>query len=473
MRIAFIGGVNRGKSTLMNAFLGEKLAETGNRELTCNVSWFRYGDRRELRVHLDDGSVDAFGDLAALTTRCDASPHFVDRIRFIEVLQPSPVLRDFDLIDTPGLYSTRPANSAITREFLANPETKPHAIVFLFCNTFREEDAKELELFQAGNSEILSGINAIAAITKAESLKGEFAGAERIADQIRTERPMLARRFYRIVPVAGQAGFAAQTFTSEDMETIKAVARLSASQIDTLLGDADEFVNLDFGFGEPPAAARDAVFERFGLWGIRRAVEAAATGGGPEVVRDALLSRSRLDALRNLVVDHFGRRAELIRCSGVLAEVRDEAFHAAETVPGEAGEAAGRIVIEADSIRNSDPRFISFDVLKGYYTGQGGVRFEDHEVRWLLEITGENGTDCGSRLGEPPLSAATPEAATCELLADKALKRESYWRSRSMAFVSPAAVDAYRRLADCNADLRTRLLAAAERLRAASDLLEV
>ncbi|HMG52251.1 MAG TPA: dynamin family protein, partial [Kofleriaceae bacterium] len=34
MRVAFVGKTNAGKSTLMNAFMGEELAPTGNGELT-------------------------------------------------------------------------------------------------------------------------------------------------------------------------------------------------------------------------------------------------------------------------------------------------------------------------------------------------------------------------------------------------------------------------------------------------------
>ena len=55
MRVAFVGKTNCGKSTMMNAFLGEELAPTGNGELTFNVTWFRYGEERRLLVHTVDG----------------------------------------------------------------------------------------------------------------------------------------------------------------------------------------------------------------------------------------------------------------------------------------------------------------------------------------------------------------------------------------------------------------------------------
>ena len=88
----------------MNAFLGEKLAETGNRELTWNVTWFRYGDRPQLRVHTSDGGVEyeTFSSLTALTTRCEQNHELSDRIRYVEVSYPAEMLKRFDLIDTPG-----------------------------------------------------------------------------------------------------------------------------------------------------------------------------------------------------------------------------------------------------------------------------------------------------------------------------------------------------------------------------------
>ena len=149
--------------------------------------------------------------------------------------------------------------------------------------------------------------------------------------------------------------------------------------------------------------------------------------------------------------------------------MRDEAFYASERLQGAAGEAASQIVCEADSIKNADPRFISFKVLEDHYNHV--LHFSENEIPWLLEITGENGPDCASRVGAQPLSKVAPDPSTFAALAEKALQRERYWRSRS-EFVTPTLGDAYRRLADGNAEVRSRLLKASEHLQSAAELLE-
>ena len=54
MRVAVIGRVKAGKSTLMNALLGAEVAPTGPVELTYNVNTFVHAPERALTVHFRD-----------------------------------------------------------------------------------------------------------------------------------------------------------------------------------------------------------------------------------------------------------------------------------------------------------------------------------------------------------------------------------------------------------------------------------
>ncbi|NER07739.1 MAG: GTP-binding protein HSR1, partial [Okeania sp. SIO3C4] len=48
MRVAVVGKIKAGKSSLMNALLGESVVATGAEELTFNVNWFKYGETPSL-----------------------------------------------------------------------------------------------------------------------------------------------------------------------------------------------------------------------------------------------------------------------------------------------------------------------------------------------------------------------------------------------------------------------------------------
>src|SRR5580698_10533592 len=70
VRVAVVGRVKAGKSTLVNALLGQLVAPTDVSECTKVVTWFHYGHPERLEMRLADGSVvprqlDAGGRLPA------------------------------------------------------------------------------------------------------------------------------------------------------------------------------------------------------------------------------------------------------------------------------------------------------------------------------------------------------------------------------------------------------------------------
>jgi hypothetical protein len=136
MRLAIIGSTNAGKSTFMNAILGKEIVPTSARVLTYNVNRFSYGDCPRLTVQFKDGSSEqhSFNKLRELVTRCQQTEGLEDRIWYVDVAYPHPLLRRFQIIDTPGLRSCIENDSSKTRELLVNPQSRPHAVVFLFIH---------------------------------------------------------------------------------------------------------------------------------------------------------------------------------------------------------------------------------------------------------------------------------------------------------------------------------------------------
>src|SRR5262249_25137889 len=114
MRVAIVGRISSGKSTLTNALLGCRLVATGIEELTYNVNWLRYADESSLLVHFKDGSPEqpfTLRDLERLTRRREDHQVLLANIDFIEVFFANDQLRIYDLIDTPGLDSYFSADS--------------------------------------------------------------------------------------------------------------------------------------------------------------------------------------------------------------------------------------------------------------------------------------------------------------------------------------------------------------------------
>ena len=120
LRVAFAGRVKAGKSTLLNALVGEQLAPTDAGECTRIVTWYRDGHSPRVVLHLHDGRTrQASFTRADGTLTVDLGNEVAEGVERIDVQWPSSRLAGVTLIDTPGLGSATEGGSAPTTRFLA------------------------------------------------------------------------------------------------------------------------------------------------------------------------------------------------------------------------------------------------------------------------------------------------------------------------------------------------------------------
>ena len=125
--LAVLGQVKRGKSTLLNAMLGEEILPSSVIPLTAIPTFIRFGEERMLRVQYQNKQADTVmkGDppswLNKQVTRFVSeisNPKNEKGILQVEISHPAPILRDVVLIDTPGIGSTFRHNTEATLNFL-------------------------------------------------------------------------------------------------------------------------------------------------------------------------------------------------------------------------------------------------------------------------------------------------------------------------------------------------------------------
>jgi hypothetical protein len=118
--VACIGQFKRGKSTLLDALLGDPVLPVGVTPVTAIPTVVRYGKERSARVQESGGwwreiPVDT---LAAYVSE-ELNPGNRKGITAAEVLEPSPLLENgLCLVDTPGIGSVFDANTQATIAFI-------------------------------------------------------------------------------------------------------------------------------------------------------------------------------------------------------------------------------------------------------------------------------------------------------------------------------------------------------------------
>ena len=118
--VACVGQFKRGKSTLLNALLGERILPTGVLPLTTVPTVVRYGKSRSARVRFRGGAWTNIApeDLAEYVSE-ELNPENKKQVAGVEAFSPSVLLsQGMCLVDTPGLGSVFAGNAATTQAFI-------------------------------------------------------------------------------------------------------------------------------------------------------------------------------------------------------------------------------------------------------------------------------------------------------------------------------------------------------------------
>jgi hypothetical protein len=368
LRVAIAGRVKSGKSTLLNALVGERLAPTDEGECTRIVTWYldghtyqvtahpRQGQPRQLRFTRDNDAIEV--DLGGL------APEEVDQLI---VTWPSQELRAATLIDTPGIGSLTEQVSRRAWDLLAadDEETPADAVLYLM----RHLHAGDVEFLRAFHDTEVSRpnpVNAIGVLSRADEIGvgriDAMASARRIATRLSGD-PNVRRVVQTVVPVAGLLAETAVTLTETEVAQLRRVADLEVKDADELLLTADRFAERMPELGLT-SLEREALLRRFGLYGIRlaatllrRGVASTATDLAKE-----LAERSGVDELQEVLRTLFFERREVLKSrSGLLAV---EALVRAQPRPG-----SDAVAAEVEEIVASAHPFNELRVLSSLRAG--------------------------------------------------------------------------------------------------------
>ncbi|WP_314508034.1 dynamin family protein [uncultured Microbacterium sp.] len=323
LRLAIAGMVKAGKSTLLNALLGEQIAPTDAGECTRVVTWYRYSTTPTITLHTVDGGTKRMPvrrERGRLVMGLGGLP--VEEVEWIDVGWPLEALKSMILIDTPGIASLSIETSARTTRFLT-PEDSPSsadAVVYLMRH-LHASDVKFLEAFRDTAAGAGQAVCAVGVLSRSDEI-----GSGRIDSMLSAGK--VARRYERdadlaslvlgVVPVAGLVAEGARTLREGEYNAFRELAGLERSDRESLFVSADRFTR-ESQKTTLSTKERRVLLSRFGIFGVRLATALIRGGAASSSeLSDAMVQQSGLVELRQFVGTQFRTRAATLKVRGVL-----------------------------------------------------------------------------------------------------------------------------------------------------------
>ncbi|HYQ61797.1 dynamin family protein [Actinophytocola sp.] len=455
LQVAVAGRIKSGKSTLVNALIGRRVAPTDVGECTRLVTRFQYGTVDRVEIVFEDGSKQVLPFSADGMIPNDLEVDF-DKVSHLEAYLTNAVLRDLTVIDTPGLGSLDAASVRRTEQLLGaakhrkddadddadedgsdelddtsrNAVAGAEAVLYVVTQGVRADDQQALAAFTAATASREAGpVNAIAVLNKADTIAPEsVAGSDgdvwRAASMLAEKQAStLKPRVADVIPVIGLLAESAESgnFTSADADALRSLSKLDDATWETMLMSADIFTTWDCEVAE---ATRLRLLEKLDLYGIRTAV--GALRRDPELtagaLRRSLLTASGLSAVRGRLDAVFRARADGIKAAAALASVTALAHASGD--PGER-----QRVHDAIEVLLAKPEAHQLRLLEALtLVTSGAVAMPEDLAEEVLRVG--SSADIGEQLGM--------KGRPAKELSAYALERAGWWRSFASFGATPA-----------------------------------
>jgi hypothetical protein len=313
LRLAVVGLPRTGRSTLVNALVGEEVApllvEDGGQVLT----WYRGGAVPRAQLYPTQAP-----PRDAPAARVDGQLHIdlegwtAESLDRIVVDWPNRALRDLTLVDTPAWESTSDIGSRVSLE--------ADAVLYLMRH-LHETDLGFLRSIQDHPIARETPVNSLVVLSRADEVGGgridALTSARRIARRYRADAGLRGLS-QNVVAVSGLLANAGRTLATEEFGALAALAAVPRRELESCLFSADRFA----GDGVPvrvDARTRLALLDRFGLFGVRLATTLIRKGFDTHgELAGELVARSGLTELRESISQCFTDRHDVLKARSAL-----------------------------------------------------------------------------------------------------------------------------------------------------------
>jgi tetratricopeptide (TPR) repeat protein/GTP-binding protein EngB required for normal cell division len=286
--VAVMGEFNAGKSSFVNALVGDEVAPTGVTPTTATVNVLRHAPTAGARVVYHDGTVRDLGPASVGPFLRELADEQAAAVRVVEIFHPLEALLRVEIVDTPGLNSIRPEHEKVARDFLV--EADGLVWVFAVGQAAKASEKEALELARGAGKHVLGVLN-----------KTDGASDDDVRAVLRHVRTSMGPLVEDVVPVSATRALAARRAGGTD----------------------GAWSTLEAGLERSFFARARALKRETALASLHRFVEAAREALPAEAPSDFPARRAALDALDARLRDAVARERVALR-----ARI-DEAYRAA------------------------------------------------------------------------------------------------------------------------------------------------
>lgn len=419
LRVAIAGRVKAGKSTLLNALVGQQLAPTDAGECTRIVTWYqagthyrvtlypRGGPPRQAPFSQQRGAIAV--DLGGLR------PEDVERM---VVEWPSPQLQTMTLIDTPGIGSASGSGADWFQAAESEHPSSADAVIYLMRH-LHANDVHFLEAFHDRDHGQARPVNAVGIMSRADEVGGgklsSLESARRVTARWK-EDPKVRQLCQAVVPVAGLLAETGGTLRESEFQAVQMIAAAPPEDAGAVLLSWERFLRKEWPIALD-LERRAALLDRLGLFGVRISVAMVREGriDTARALANELVRRSGLEELRTLLLSQFAARADLLKARSALLGL--EAVLQRSHGPRQA-----ELEAQLEEVRAGAHELAEIGLLDAVRAGD--VTFSGVPSRDVERLLGAEGGDARHRLG-------LPAEAPADDVRNVALQRLEYWQRRA------------------------------------------
>jgi hypothetical protein len=403
LRVAVAGLPGTGKSTLVNAIVGEEVAPIPMADGTPVAGWYRDGAEPRATAYAAQGPVGEL-PVARRDRRLHVAPPSREAapISRLVVDWPTRSLRDFMLIDPPGPELT---DEDAVRRVTADAD----AVIYLMRRMHRD-DLRLLRAVQDGPVARATRVNTVLVLCRADEVGAgrvdALSSAKQVARRLRQD-PAVRGLCQNVVAMAGLVAQAGRTLRETEFAALSALAGVPRDELDPVLLSADRFALAELRLPVGPEVRR-ALLDRFGLFGVRLAITLVRTGcdSHPKLAAQ-LVQRSGLSELRESIASYFTDRRDVLKARSALIALDS-------VVRGDPRPEAAKLAADVERVLCGAHDFRELRLLASLQVGR--TRLPEGLDEEAGRLVGAEGTSLAARLGfdegtaEPQLRGALLDA---------------------------------------------------------------